>query len=132
MRTALWPLQQALFQRLTEDAALMARITGVHDEVAEETPLPYITLGEDTVSDYSTKTFDGEDITHTLHVWSGYKGKKEAKEILDLALQAIIASPLALAGDFQLEDARREMLEVFKDEDAYHGVMRLRFKITQL
>lgn len=131
MKTALWPLQEALYTCLTSDATLMNRITGVHDEVAEDKKLPYLTLGEDTVSDYSTKTFDGEDITHTLHVWSGYKGKKEAKEILNLALQVILSSPLTLPSGFQLEDAKREMLEVFKDGDVYHGVMRLRFKITQ-
>lgn len=132
MKTALWPLQQAIFERLTTDSALMARITGVHDEVKESTKFPYVTLGEDTVNDYSSKTFDGEDITHTLHVWSKYKGKKEAKEILNLVLQAITSAPLVIAGGFVLDDARRDFIEVFPEEGQYHGVMRLRFLIKQL
>jgi hypothetical protein len=65
-----------------------------------------------------------------IHVWSEYEGRKEAVNIMDIALQSITASPLNVTG-FTFDDCRREFLEVFEDEDNYHGVMRLRFKITK-
>jgi hypothetical protein len=130
MKTALWPLQQALYDRLKNDTTLITR-ADVLDDVPKGTPMPYVTLGEETVNDYSSKTFDGEDATHTLHVWSDYNGKKEAKEILDLVLQSITANPLVIPG-FTLEGIQREFMEVFNDGGGvYHGVMRLRFYIKQ-
>jgi hypothetical protein len=129
IKTALWSLQKALYARLSSDSSITA---AVYDSEAEETAaLPYIVLGDDTVSDFSTKTFDGEDITHTLHIWSAYKGKKEVKQLLDLVLQSVTSSPLTLTG-FTLEDARRDFMEIYQDEEYFHGVLRLRFKIKQI
>lgn len=132
LKTSLWPLQMALFDRLSNDAALMAKITGVHDTTAPtNAEMPYITLGDDTVNDYSSKTFFGEEITHTLHCWSDYEGKKEAKEILDLMLQALSKEPLTLTPGFTLEGLTRDYMEVLEQGDYSHGVLRLRIKIKQ-
>lgn len=133
MKSSLWPLQQALYTRLTTDSALMARVTGVFDAVPDGQDFPYVTVGEDTVVDWSTKTNSGEEITHTLHVWSRYAGKKEAKEILSLVLDAITKQPLVLAGGFSVDYTALDFMEIFTDEDAVtrHGVLRLRFKILQ-
>lgn len=129
MKTALWEVQTAIYSRLANDANLMGKINGVFDEVPEGTPLPYIALGDDTVSDFGSKTFEGEYITHTLHVFSDYHGKKEAKDILNTALQAITVLPFEAGTNFRVEDVTREMLEVFEDSGVYHGVMRLRFRV---
>ena len=133
MKTSLWPLQQALFQCLKADTALAAKVKGIFDEVPPNQAFPYVTLGEDTVVDWSTKTNDGEEITHTLHVWSKYAGKKETKEILSLVLEAVTRQPLALAGGFSIDFSALDFMEVFIDEDGItkHGVLRLRFKVKQ-
>lgn len=133
MKSSLWPLQQALFTCLKGDAALTTKVKGIFDEVPANQTYPYVTLGEDTVVDWSTKTNDGEEITHTLHVWSKYAGKKEAKEILSLVLEAVTRQPLALAGGFSVDFSALDFMEVFIDEDGTtkHGVLRLRFKILQ-
>lgn len=131
--TGLFPLQQSIYSRLSTDIDLMAKITGVFDDVPDGQVFPYVTLGEDTVTDWSTKTNYGEELTHTLHVWSRYKGKKEVKEIMSLILQSITSEPLALAGGFFVNMAQVEFMEVFTDPDGItkHGVMRFRFNITQ-
>jgi hypothetical protein len=136
MRTAIWALQVALFDRLSNDPAL----PGVYDgEIptggADGEPIviamPYIVIGEETVSDYSTKTYDGEEITKTIHVFSDYQGRKEVAEVMDLALRAMTEGPFLLSPGFSASFAQREFLEVIKEDSNYHGVMRLRFKITQ-
>ncbi|MED4586670.1 DUF3168 domain-containing protein [Brevibacillus choshinensis] len=133
MKSALWPLQQALFACLKADTALTSKVKGVFDEVSANQAYPYVTLGEDTVVDWSTKTNDGEEITHTFHVWSKYAGKKEAKEILSLVLEAVTRQPLVLSSGFSIDFSGLDFMEVFIDEDGTtkHGVLRIRFKILQ-
>lgn len=133
MKTALFPLQTIIYQRLSDDSALKAKNIKTYDSVPSGATFPYITLGDDTVNNWSTKTNDGEDITHTLHVWSQYNGKKEAKEIMSLVLQILTDAPLSLGGDFSMDFSRMEFMEVITDPDGItrHGIMRMRFKISQ-
>lgn len=129
MRSSLWPLQKALFQRLSTDTALSARITGVYDEVPEDATVPYVTLGEDTAIPWDTKDMDGQEVTTTLHCWSQYPGKKEAKEILSLMVEALTQSPLQLESGFSMSFDRLESMQVISDPDGVtkHGVLRMRF-----
>lgn len=128
MKSALDPLQTAIYNRLANDVTVTARVTGIFDAVPQGQAYPYVTLGEDTSTDDGTKTFYQEEITKTLHVWSKHKGKKEAQEILSLVLESITSEPLVLTGGFSVQFSQLEMLEVFPDKDdtTRHGVMRLR------
>lgn len=130
MKTALLALQTALYNRLSNDSAINKKVTGVFDAVPKKQEFPYVTLGEDTMVDYSTKTNVGEEITHTLHVWSQYRGKKEVKEIMNLILQSL-SQPLSLDGGFFVDFSRIEYMQVMDDPDGVtkHGVIRIRFKI---
>ena len=56
MTAALWPLQQAVYARLTGHAPLMALVTGVFDEVPENQPHPYVSLGSITAVSYTHLT----------------------------------------------------------------------------
>ncbi|WP_342045985.1 DUF3168 domain-containing protein [Bacillus sp. OTU530] len=132
MRTALFSLQKALYQRLKEDVELQLRVKGVYDYVPENALFPYVRLGEDTVIPDETKTFYGEEITHTLHIWSQYKGKKEVKEIMDIVLQSL-QDPLSLEGGFSVSFTRPDYMDVIDEASGtiQHGVIRMRFKIKE-
>lgn len=132
MRSSMWPLQEALYKRFSGYEPLMERVTGVSDDAPKDQLAPYITLGENTVMDWGTKLNDGEEITVTLHCWSEYPGKKEAKEILSLMLEAL-SEPLSVEGGFHVDFARLDMAEVLDDPDGItkHGVLRVRFLISQ-
>jgi hypothetical protein len=132
VKTALRPLQQAIFQQLNNDTNLKPMIKGVFDQVPEGTSLPYVQIGDFTNNPYDTKTDNGEDITLTLHVWSGGPGKTEAEIILDSVLQAMTAAPIVLTGGvFTVDGIRREFVQVFNDGQAQHGVCRFRIYIKQ-
>ena len=151
-RTALLALQGAIFNQLNNDGALMSKITGVFDEVPDGQAMPYVALGEDEWSPYLTFDRSGEDISHTLHVWSDYNGKMEVKQIMGLVLQAMTTKPMTLStqmgtmfmGDqdaiiddpflvdgFHVANAQLEFMQVMDDAngDYRHGVMRFNFKI---
>lgn len=131
-RTALLSLQGGINERLSTDTAIMNKGVKVLDNVPEIKPYPFIEIGEDTVNDWSTKLEFGEEVTHTLHIWSQQGGKKETKEIMNLILQSL-SEPLSLDDGFYIEFSKLDFMEVYNDPDKItrHGVIRFRFKISQ-
>jgi Protein of unknown function (DUF3168) len=132
LKTSLWEVQKALFNRLSNDTALSQKITGVFDEVEEGQAFPYVTLGEPTVNPFETKTSYGEDIPWVLHCWSQYSGKKECYEILNLMLQAITKEPFVIEGFSLLRVKIEPNMQVITDIDEItkHGILRIRFIIN--
>lgn len=132
VKTALWPLQTAVFERLDNDTVLKEMVNGVFDEIEEGTQLPFIQIGDDTVNPYDTKTSHGEELTLTIHAWSAGPGKTEAKRIMSEILRALTAEKIELTDGFKLEEMKRDFLEVFNDGQVYHGVCRFRVYVKQL
>ena len=77
-------LQTAVYNALVADAPLMAIVSGVYDNVPQNTAFPYISLGEDITTPYDTDTFTGSSNLLTFHVWTRESGSKEAKEIMGI------------------------------------------------
>lgn len=132
LKTALWPIQQALYTRLSTDTALMQKVTGVYDEVGEGVLFPYVTIGEPTMTPFETKSTYGENVTWVLHCWSQYSGKKQAYEILNLMMQAITKEPFVIDGFSLLRVNVEPNMQVITDIDGTtkHGILRLRFHIN--
>lgn len=130
LKTALWPLQQALFQRLSTDPIISEMTTGVFDSVEEDLVHPYITIGEPTEEPLETKTTYSEEISLVIHVWSAYSGKKQAYDILNAVLQAV-GKGLSIEGPFTLQKVAKPRMTVIDDIDPRikHGIARLKFTI---
>ena len=127
MKSALLPLQKAIYDRLKDTLTC-----SVYDHVPDGATMPYVTLGEDTAVDWSTKLELGMEVTHTLHVWSNYNGMAEAKQIIDQVVQALTGSSLAIEG-FAVVMATLDMIDTLRDPEGYrHGVIRFRFKIMEV
>lgn len=127
MKSPLLPLQKAIYDRLKASLSCP-----VYDHVPDGAAMPYVTLGEDTAVDWSTKLEPGMEVTHTLHVCSNYNGMAEAKQIIDQVVQALTGSPLIVEG-FAVVMASLDMLDTLRDPEGYrHGVVRFRFKITEV
>ncbi|MCH8968043.1 MAG: DUF3168 domain-containing protein [Planctomycetes bacterium] len=60
----------------------MAMIQGVHDHVSQESPFPYVTIGDEIARDWSAAGVEGVEAMLVLHVWSRARGRKEVKQIL--------------------------------------------------
>ena len=99
----------------------------MYDEVIEGNTYPFITLGEETTIDYSTKTATGSETTINIHIWSQYKGSKQTKEIMDKVHDLLHDSNLSVTG-FNLINLRFEYSDIMRDPDGItrHGVMRFR------
>ncbi|MBT2661946.1 DUF3168 domain-containing protein [Bacillus sp. ISL-45] len=127
--TALWPLQEAIFQRLDSDVSLKEMITGVFDAVPKDQVYPYVVIGEPTLLPFDTKTVPGEEISLVIHAWSDYAGKKETYNILN-SCQKALSYKLELPG-FQVLKVERLGIQVFDDIDPRirHGVLRIKYTL---
>ena len=125
-----WPLQQAVFAALSGDAALQTLIGNparVYDHVPQDSPFPYVVVGEATTRPFDTKTEDGMEQTLTIHSWSRYRGFSETKQIMGAIVDALDQQALSVTGH-ELVLLRFEFSDSFLDEDGLtrHGVQRIR------
>lgn len=119
-------IQKAIFERLTNDAALMATIIGVYDDVPQDVrQFPYVVLGDVATNEFDTQTYTGTDEFYLIHVWSTYSGKVQIKIIMQLIYDALHRQPLTLDSG-----TNWELLFEFQDDfvepdgETRHGVQR--------
>ena len=127
MSVGQFALQTTIYNALNVSAITTTLSCGVYDEVIEGNTYPFITLGEETTIDYSTKTATGSETTINIHIWSQYKGSKQTKEIMDKVHDLLHDSNLTVTG-FNLINLRFEYSDIMRDPDGItrHGVMRFR------
>lgn len=78
-----YPLQQAVYQKLTGDTTLMSLVTGVYDRTPQDTVYPYISIGESHGRNWSNLGMVGMEHLLTLHIWSREGGRKQAAQIME-------------------------------------------------
>jgi hypothetical protein len=127
MSVGQFALQSSVYTALNVSAITSTLSCGVYDEVVEGNSYPFITLGEETVIDYSTNNLVGAETTINIHVWSRYKGSKETKEIMDKVHDLLHDISLTVTG-VNLINLRFEYSDIMRDPDGItrHGVMRFR------
>ena len=121
-------LQTAIYTKLSTDSNLTTTLgASVFDDIPENTPYPYVQLGEDTAIDYSTKDQTGSEVTVNVDVWSRYRGSLQAKNIMDRVHTLLHDSSLSVTGS-NFINMRFEFSDIIRDPDGItrHGVMRFR------
>lgn len=124
-------VQQAIYDHLNDDATLMALIQGVYDMVPDDAVFPFITIGNMTSIDGSTKGIDGQEITLVIHAWSQGESRLEIKQIMAAVINSLHNTALVPSGSPQVHNivnTRYEYTDLFKDPDGrtHHGVIRFR------
>jgi hypothetical protein len=95
---ALWPLQLAVVAKLRAHTPLTDLVSGIYDEVPEPAQFPYVSLGSITETVDDAHNQRGLEASVVLHVWSKYRGFKEAATILAALDTALDRQPLTVAG----------------------------------
>jgi hypothetical protein len=119
-------VQTALYSKLTGAAAVTALVgTRVYSRAPDEATFPYIAIGEDVAVEWASKTFDGMDISVTIHVWSRYRGNKECLQIMAAVYDALHNVSLTVTGQNHIF-TRFEFQTTMGDPDGitYHGIQR--------
>ncbi|PCI43059.1 MAG: hypothetical protein COB49_12865, partial [Alphaproteobacteria bacterium] len=92
---ALW---QAIHDRLAGDSILMGQISGIYDPAPEGQSLPYLTIGEGNMRDWSAKDFTGQEHLMDIHIWSGNRGGGQIRSLADLVAGLLAGQDLILTG----------------------------------
>lgn len=94
---AMEAVQRAFYARMTASAELQA-IAGVYAQVPEDTPYPYVVLGEATETPDNAHGRIGRSTSSMLHIWSQYDGYGEALQILAVLTELFDHKPLDVPG----------------------------------
>lgn len=129
-RSPLLGLQKALYDRLK------AKLTiPIYDAVPEGAAFPYITIGEDSATDWSTKLTPGQEVESTIHIWSRYAGMAEVKQLIDQVIQSLTAAPLDLT-PFGWQCVVHALVYNATERDpdgiTRHSVLRFRFRLQDI
>lgn len=127
-------VQRAIYATLKASSALSNAFAGpprVYDDVPKNPAFPYITIGDDQITDDGSdgECVDAQEIFSTIHVWSRELGKIECKRINDAVRMALTAD-FAVEG-FALTLAQFRDSRVLQDPDGItkHGIVTFRFLI---
>lgn len=123
----LWPIQTALYARLTGDATLSGK-AGIYDEVPEGAAFPYVDLGEATATPLGAHDRFGARTVETLHVWSTYHGYAEALDITNDLVRLLDHQTLIVDGH-ETVSVRFERAVKMRDPDADLRHVAVRFAI---
>lgn len=116
-------LQAAIFNALDG----VPGMPPVYDDVPENVPFPYVVIGDDVSAAFDDDCGSGADSMVTIHVWSTYPGRAEAKQILELIYRTLHRSNLVIAGNVTITiDADYQMTLLDPDGVTRHGVIRFR------
>ena len=138
--SAEWPIQKAIYSRLTTGGGGATPLTcSVYDDVPS-TPVafPYAVLGMDDQGEWRTKTWNGREVVATVDIWSDYDGAKEAKDLVNVAVKALTASELDLSADnfavcwSGVESNSVEPYPLEPEGLLRHGTVRMRYRVQQL
>jgi len=130
MSSPSWALQTAIFTALSADTnikSVLGNPARIYDEVPREAAMPYLVIGDDKQSDWSTSTDTGAEHVLTLHVWSRARGRKESKTIAEAVRAALDDANLSLTGH-TLIDIKHQSQEFLRQTDGqtYHAVLKFR------
>lgn len=80
---ALMEVQRALYTKLSGDAVLMDMVSGIYDAVPQNTPLPYVFIGDGNQQLRAAEAALVTECQLDLYVWTESQGRKQALSILN-------------------------------------------------
>ncbi len=129
MKSPTYILYKAQVDRLREQTDYKLFDANPQNEV-----YPYVVMGEIFAKDWSDKFVPGQDVLSTIHIWSGYQGRKEADGMADSIEQALTSNPLDLGTDFHAVVDSLDSYELIVDIDGVtrHGILKFRYLIEEV
>ena len=106
----------------------------VFDYLPEKAVLPFITLGNVTVSDQSAKVMEETKVTAAIHIWSDYKGRFQVNNIAENIIGMLTYEQLDLSrDDFYVVAQEVTFYETYPEEDTgYNSVISFELYIQNI
>ncbi len=113
---------QMLYEALTSNEALMAKVSCITDEPLPDVQAPYIVMGETYEGNGELVDNSCAAVVVTLHIWSNYRGRKEVLEIRDLLVAALPNWCL-----FEMFEVNSDTERDSQDSVWWHGIFEIRY-----
>ncbi len=129
-------LQEAVFNILSNDLDIQDIVGSparVYDDVPQQnTEFPYITIGDDKVTDGGTHTDTGSEVVLWFHFWARDGGKATIKAIHARVYDLMHEQDIEATG-LDVYQCRFDFFDSFVDPDGStrHGVARYRVLTTK-
>jgi hypothetical protein len=130
MSAASWALQQAIFATLAMSDAVKDAVGDpprLFDAVPRGAAFPYIVIGDDRESDWSTATEPGTAHALTIHIWSRAAGRRETRLAAEAVIETLNGAELTIDGQ-ALIDLRYLESESARESDGETVHAQLKFK----
>lgn len=100
---SLWPVQQAVYTRLFAPSMTALGVTGVFDDVKQDTPLPYVEFEvREAIQFGGFGTQHGNRqlpfVEVRVHAYDGGTGRKRLHSIIAKAIELMVTAPLTVTG----------------------------------
>lgn len=118
-------LQQAIYERLTADPDMPP----LRDGVEEDTPFPYVTIGDMWETPRNVLDNFGNTTTVTLHIWDKARGFKRNHEIKALILELLDHQPMTLP-NHRVTMFHYEFSHNLLDQEPFVRHTIVRFRVT--
>lgn len=128
MAVASLELQKAVFTALSNGSY------AVYEVIPPNTQMPYIQIGEETLTHNNTKTSKRTVHNITIHTWSKGSSSSKSKVLNDFVMQTLLDG-FEVSG-FYLDMITLEMLTTIKEQDTdttiFHGVLQFEITLTNM
>jgi hypothetical protein len=127
-------IHKTVFDLLTGDASLSSKVSEIYDGFPnlQETPVkfPFITFGDSNSNQFASFDHPGEEVFFTIHIWSRYKGYKEALDIT-ADIQRLLNQQDIDVDEFGKVGCFFDTSDTMRDVDGItrHVILRYRFMI---
>lgn len=135
MADALLPLQSALVNHLRSGSPILFPYTLHVGKAPQGANPPYAVMGEETATDWGTKTDDGQEITVTFHSWAlddnDVSAVTRVKQMMASLYAALHKQEFSVSGQ-TLVMCRFDFGQTLEDADGktYHGISRFRLHLS--
>lgn len=126
MSDALFAVQDAVYVLLAGNASMQALLGAparIYDHAPPDAAFPFVTLGAAEAQAWDDKTGFGARQIMALHVWSRYRGRKEALAILNAVHALLHYGNLTVTGHNAVACRWRDSAIMLDDDGlTYHGI----------
>lgn len=99
-----YPMQIAIYDKLSADASLSALIQGVYDNPSQvpdpesNAYFPFVTISTGSMTPWDDDHDKGGDASVQIHTWSRARNALEAKQIMDAIYDVLHRGTLSITG----------------------------------
>ena len=95
------PIQTAIYNLLTNDNDLMARVQGIYDYTPDNEDYPYVVIGKFNSDNWDTCTSFGRVVFPIVYIYSDIEGKKEIEDIQNDVIRLMALTDFPINEDWE-------------------------------